>query len=344
MVATNVLKRVVTASVMTATVAVSPVFALVSQAQTLNGAGATFPLTLYQRYAAELKKQGIQMNYQGVGSGAGIRQVIAGTVDFGGTDAPPKAEERQRTPKGGMLTIPTAGGGVSVVYNLPGNPSLKLSRKTLPAIFSGQISKWNDPKIAADNPGVNLPNTEIKVAVRADSSGTTNIFTSHLSAIDPYFRGRIGKGSAPKWIKASLKGKGNPGVAAIVKKTGGSIGYVEDSFVAKTGLKAAAIQNRAGQYVESGAASNAQALGGVKFDSNFIGDASDPSQGYPIVGLTYLMLYKQYPDATKSAGVKKMVEWILTKGQDFNKQLGFTEIPDSVAQQAISAVKSQVKP
>ncbi len=342
----RVLKQVAIASVAASVVAAGPILSLVASAQsvTLNGAGATFPLPLYQRYSAELRKAGVNMNYQGVGSGAGIRQVIAGTVDFGGTDAIPTGAQRSQVSRG-MLTVPTAGGAVSVVYNLPGVSSLKLSRQVLPAIFAGQITRWDDAKIAKDNPGVSLPGQAIKVAVRADSSGTTNIFTDHLAAANGYFKGRIGASPAPKWTIADvLKGKGNPGVAAIVKNTRFSIGYVEDSYASSNKMATAQVQNKKGVFVDPSVRTADQALDEVKFNNDFIGETADPADGYPIVGMTYLMLYKQYPDASKSAGVKKMVEWILTTGQGLNNGLGYTRVPAATAQRALQAVKSQIKP
>jgi phosphate transport system substrate-binding protein len=342
----RVLKQVAIASVAASAVAIGPILSLVASAQTatLNGAGATFPLPLYQRYSAELRKNNINMNYQGVGSGAGIKQVIAGTVHFGGTDAPPSSAERGQV-KRGMLTVPTAGGAVSVIYNLPGVSTLRLGRQVVPAIFAGQITRWDDAKIAKDNPGVKLPAQAIKVAVRADSSGTTNIFTSHLAAASPYFQGRIGANKAPKWtITDVLKGKGNPGVGAIVKSTTFSIGYVEDSYATSNKLAAAQVQNKKGVFVDPSVRTADQALDEVKFDSNLIGETEDPADGYPIVGMTYLMLYKQYPDAAQSAAVKKMVEWILTTGQGLNNSLGYTRVPAATAQRALQAVKSEIKP
>lgn len=350
MVSTQVsLKRAATASIAAIAMLASPVLSTIAAAQnvTLNGAGATFPLPLYQRYAAEMRKQGLNMNYQGVGSGAGIRQVIAGTVDFGGTDAPPSSSDRSSGQAGqrGMMTVPTAGGAVAVVYNLPGVNNLKLSRRTLPAIFSGQITRWDDDQIEKDNPGVKMPAQAIRLAVRADSSGTTSIFTSHMSAISPYFKGRIGAAAAPRWtVGNALKGRGNPGVGSIVQRTQFSVGYVEDAYATANKLRAAAIQNKKGQFVDPNVNTANQALDEVTFDSNFIGNTADPADGYPIVGMTYLMLYKRYPDAAKSAGVKRMVEWILTTGQGLNNSLGYTRVPNNIAQRAIQAVKNEVKP
>ncbi|MBD6618765.1 phosphate ABC transporter substrate-binding protein PstS [Komarekiella sp. 'clone 1'] len=343
---TAILSRVVTTSVVTSAIALSPIFTAIAQAETLNGAGATFPAPLYERYAREVRKKhsDLKINYQAIGSGGGIRQVIAGTVDFGGSDAAMKDEEIAKV-KNGAILVPTAGGAVSVVYNLPGVNSLRLSRATLPAIYSGQITNWNDAKIKADNPGVNLPNQPIKFAVRADSSGTTFIFTNHLSAISSYFKGRIGANTAPKWTLPNvLKGKGNPGVAALVSRTPGSIGYVEYAYATQNKLKSALIQNKQGEFVAPSLESANAALSAVTFPDNYRVFVGDPGQGYPIVGLTWMMIYKQYANASKAEAVKKWINWVLTDGQQYNDDLSYTKIPSNVANRVLQTVNSTVKP
>ncbi|MBW4612143.1 MAG: phosphate ABC transporter substrate-binding protein PstS [Desmonostoc vinosum HA7617-LM4] len=343
---TTILNRVVTTSIVTASVALSPVFGAIAQAQTLNGAGATFPAPLYEKYAREVRKQhpDLKINYQGIGSGGGIRQVIAGTVDFGGSDAAMKDEEIAKV-KNGVILVPTAGGAVSVVYNLSGVNNLKLSRSTLPAIFSGQITNWSDAKIKADNPGVNLPNQPIKFAVRADSSGTTFIFTNHLSAISGYFKGRVGANTAPSWnLPNVLKGKGNPGVASLVARTSGSIGYVEYAYAVKNKLKSALVQNKRGEFVAPSLQTANEALSNVTFPENFRVFVGDPGQGYPIVGLTWMMVYKQYANSSKADAVKKWVNWVLKDGQQYNDDLNYTRIPSNVVNRVLQTVNSNVKP
>jgi phosphate transport system substrate-binding protein len=342
---TTIFNRAVTTSVVAATVAFSPVFGAIAQAETLSGAGATFPQPLYERYAREIKKKfpDIKINYQGIGSGGGINQTIAGTVDFGASDAAMTDAEIAKV-KRGVILVPTAGGAIAVVYNIPGVKNLKLSRKTLPAIFSGKITNWNDAQIKADNPGVNLPNTPIKTVVRADSSGTTFIFTNHLSAINAYFRGAVGANKAPKWTLGNvLKGKGNPGVANLVSRTQGSIGYVEDSFAKANRLNAAQIQNKQGQFVAPTLQAANAALATVNFPSNYRVFVGDPGQGYPIVGLTWIMVYKQYPNASKANAVKKFVNWALTDGQKFNDDLNYTSIPKATVNSVLNTVNSTVK-
>ena len=338
------IRRVVTTSAVTAAIAISPVLTAIAQAVSLTGAGATFPVPLYERYIAEFRKQnpGISVSYQGVGSGAGIRQVIAGVVDFGGSDAAMTDAEMSRVSRG-VILVPTAGGAVAVVYNLPGVTNLKLSRRVLPDIFAGRITRWNDSRIAADNPGVNLPNSEIKTVVRADSSGTTFIFTNHLAAVSPYFKGRVGVGTAPNWTTSPIKGRGNPGVAQQVSRTPGSIGYVEFSYARQNRLQMASVQNKKNEFVAPSLESANEALSTVAFPDNFRVFVSDPSEGYPIVGLTWLMIYRQY-DAPKAEAVKKWVNWILTDGQKLNGSLDYTSIPNSTAQRVINTVNSNVKP
>ena len=341
----TILNRVVATSFITGAVALSPVLTVIAQAETLNGAGATFPAPLYERYAREVKKKhpDLKVNYQAIGSGGGIRQTINGTVDFGASDAAMKDDEIAKV-KNGVILVPTAGGAVSVVYNLPGVNKLRLSRKTLPAIFSGKITNWNDAQIKADNPGVNLPNQPIKFAVRADGSGTTFIFTNHLSSIDPYFKGRIGANTAPKWtLPNALRGKGNPGVAALVRNTAGSIGYVEYDYATKNKLKSAEIQNKKGEFVAPSLAGANAALSTVKFPDNYRVFVGDPGQGYPIVGLTWMMVYKKYPTPAKADAVKKWINWVLKDGQQYNDDLNYTKIPGDVVNRVLQTVNSSVK-
>jgi phosphate transport system substrate-binding protein len=304
-------------------------------AQKLNGAGATFPAPLYQRYFSDYQKQtGVTVNYNAVGSGAGIRQFIAGTVDFGASDAAPSSSEKGQM-KNGLILVPTAGGAVAVVYNLAGVNNVQLTRDELGKIFSGQITNWNqvDSK---------LPNKPIKVVVRADGSGTTEVFTSALSAISPTFKSRVGTSKEPNWGFTVLKGPKNDGVAALVKQNDGAIGYVQDTFARKNEgatLRTAKVQNKAGKFVEPSLAEANNAMRGITFNPDFTANVDDPAQGYPIVGITWLLVKTDYGDAKKAAEIKKLVKWILTTGQSINNQLEYTRIPSVVAQRAIAAVE-----
>ncbi|HEY9707322.1 MAG TPA: phosphate ABC transporter substrate-binding protein PstS, partial [Oculatellaceae cyanobacterium] len=317
------LSRVATASVVTAAITLSYGLTTIAQALTLNGAGATFPKPLYDRYIAEFTKKnpGIKLNYEAIGSGGGIKQFIAGTVDFAGSDAAMTNQEIAQVKKG-VLFVPTAGGAVSVVYNVPGVNNLKLSRATLPAIFMGQITRWDDAKIKADNPGVKLPARPIRLVVRSDSSGTSFIFTNHLSAANAQFKSQIGANKSPSWKGSPLSGKGNAGVGALVKQTQGAIGYVESTYDNQLSLSTAMVQNRSGQYVAPSLAQTNKALAGVPFQKDMRVDFSnravaDPAQGYPIAGLTWLMVNKSYaPD--KAAAMKKFVQFVLNQGQSIN--------------------------
>jgi phosphate transport system substrate-binding protein len=340
------IRRAVAASAVIVVIAVSPVLTAIAQAAvSLSGAGATFPVPLYERYIAEFKKKSpdINVSYQGVGSGAGIRQVIAGVVQFGGSDAAMTDDEMSKV-KGGVLLVPTAGGAVAVVYNLPGVSNLKLSRKVLPEVFGGRIKKWNDPKIAADNPGVNLPDAEIKTVVRADGSGTTFIFTNHLATISPYFKGRVGVGTAPSWTTNPIKGRGNPGVASQVRNTANSIGYVEFAYAKQNNLPTVQVQNKKGEFLSPSLDGANKALSTIEFPQNNRVFASDPDDGYPIVGLTWLLVYKQYAKPEESAAIKKWVEWVLSEGQELNANLDYTRIPPATAQKVIKQVQDDVKP
>ncbi len=341
------LRRAATTSAVAVTFAFGPLLTVIAQAIPLTGAGATFPEPLYQRYFAEFQQKNpdIQVNYQGIGSGGGIKQLTAGTVDFAGSDTAMTDEEAAEVERG-VVFVPTAGGPVAVVYNLPGAPNnLKMSRTVLPAIFAGQITRWNDPKIAADNPGVNLPDLPIRLATRADSSGTTFIFTNALSAVDPYFKGRVGANKAPSWPGQPLSGKGNPGVAQIVQRTPSTIGYVEATFANENKLQTALVQNKKGAFVAPTVEEANRALENVQFNPDFRVDfekLGDPAEGYPITGLTWMMVYKQYPDAAKADAIKKLVGYTLTEGQELNDDLTYTRIPRNVTEQVVQTVNSSV--
>jgi phosphate transport system substrate-binding protein len=340
---TTSLRRVVTTSAVAVSVALGSAMAATAQTVTLNGAGATFPQPLYQRYAAEFAKQNpnVKVNYQGIGSSGGINQLTAGTVDFGGSDAAMTDAQIAKVSKG-VIMVPAAGGAVAVIYNVPGVENIKLSRFVLPGIFTGQIKRWNDPKIVKDNPGKNFPDLPIKLAVRADGSGTSFIFSNHLSAIDPSFRKLVGVGTTPKWVANPLKGKGNDGVAALVKQTAGAIGYVETSFATKGNIETALLQDKKGKFVEATLENANKALSTVVFPDNFRVFEGDPKDGYPIVGMTWLLLYKEY-DATKASAIKKFVQWALTSGQAINGSLEYTRVPDAVAKRALQTVNSTIK-
>ncbi|MEC4815788.1 MAG: phosphate ABC transporter substrate-binding protein PstS [Scytonema sp. PMC 1069.18] len=342
---TTTLNLPLTTSLVTFAVFFGSPLTAIAQAETLKGAGATFPEPLYKRYSQEVKKKhpDLVITYQGTGSGNGVNQFLSETVDFAGSDAAITDTEKAKV-KRGVVLVPTAGGAVSVVYNLPGVKNLKLSRKTLPAIFSGQITNWSDPQIKADNPGVNLPNLPIRPIVRADSSGTTFIFSNHLSSISPYFKSKVGAGTAPNWtIPNILKERKNSGVAGLVSRTRGAIGYVEYGYALKNKLNSAQIQNKQGQFISPSVETANQALSSVEFPSDFRVFINDPAQGYPIVGLTWMMVYRNYPNANKGIAVRNWVNWVLTEGQKLNQELNYTRIPTSVAERVMKEVNGTGK-
>ncbi|MEG5139774.1 MULTISPECIES: phosphate ABC transporter substrate-binding protein PstS [unclassified Microcoleus] len=307
-------------------------------AVTLNGSGATFPKPLYDRYFSQMRSANqITVNYEGTGSGAGIKALISGTVDFAGSDAlmtPAQIAQVKR----GVMAVPTAGGAVAVVYNLPGVNNVRLSADAMKGIFEGKITRWNDAKIAGiAGQAKNLPNTAIRVVVRADSSGTTFIFANHLQAIGSSIKGA----AQPSWPGSPVSGQGNPGVAGLVKQTAGAIGYVQDTYARQNKLQTAFIQNRKGRFVDPSLAEAEKALAGEAFPADFRLVEGNPNDGYPIVGLTWLLIYKQYP-AAKAEAVKKMVNWVMTSGQGINKSLEYTTVPSATAQKVIQTVNSSV--
>jgi len=310
----------------------------------LTGAGASFPNFLYDRYFPAFKQEtGITVNYEGVGSGAGLRQFIGGTVDFAGSDVLLKPEQASQIERG-MVAVPTAGGAVAVIYNLEGVDNLKLSRQNLVDIFTGAIQSWSDPRLAENNPEVRLPDGEIKPVVRSDASGTTYIFTNHLSAVSESFKEEVGTSLTPRWKEGFLTARENAGIAQMVRQTPNSIGYVEAVYAIENKIPMAAIANKAGNFVLPTLPETNKAFADIKFGEDLRVDASiaDPPEGYPIVGITYLLFYEKYEPA-KAEAVQKLVDWIHTKGQDINESLYYTKIPPEIGRKAIAKVKSRVK-
>lgn len=340
----TVLRCAVTASVVSALLTPDLFPGQTARAETLNGAGASYPAPLYQLYAAEIKEDfpGLTINYLSVGSSSGIRQFMNGTVDFGASDAAMKDAEIAKVDRG-VILVPTAGGAVAIPYNLPGIAQLQLSREVLSAIFSGQITRWNHPQIGADNPDIDLPNQEIQPVVRADSSGTTFIFTRYLSMANADFNRRIGANQQPRWPGTPIQGQSNSEVAALVRQTPGSIGYVEYSYAKAYNLQTAFVENRSGEFVAPSLETANQAIAALEFPDNFRVFASDPTQGYPIVALTWLLIHRQYPSAAKANAVQQMIAWVMTEGQKLNAQLDYTRIPESVAQRILQTVQSKVQ-
>ena len=302
-------------------------------AASLNGAGATFPKPLYIEWIGEFQaaNPGVKINYQGIGSGGGIEQFTKMTVDFGASDAPMTDEQvtAAETASGAkVLHIPTVFGSVVLAYNLPDVKELKLDSDTLAAIFLGEITNWNDAKIAALNSGVTLPDKAIQVVHRSDSSGTTNIFTSYLTSVNQNWADKVGKGKEVQW-PAGVGGQGNDGVAAVVQQQQGSIGYVELSYAIESKLAMASLKNQAGNYIVPSLESTSAAAKGAQFpeDLRFSVANSPNADAYPIVGATWILAYSKMADPAKAAALKAWLTWSLNDGTAMRRTLGTHRFP-----------------
>jgi phosphate transport system substrate-binding protein len=298
---------------------------------------------LYQRWIAEFTKANpnVQINYQAVGSGTGITNFTQGIVNFAGSDAAMTDEQIAKV-KQGVVLIPATAGSIVLAYNLPGVESLKLSREAYSGIFVGKITKWNDPTIAKANEGVKLPDTAITVCERSDGSGTTFVFTKHLSAISPDFKTQVGEGTTVTW-PTGVAGKGNDGVTALIKQTPGAIGYVEYGYAKNNKLTFAQLQNKSGAFVAATAESGAATLNSTQFPSEILRAwPSDPDakDAYPISTFTWLLLYKKYDNKEILDVLKKFVTYGLSDGQKFADELGYIPLPKEVAAKSEAALKS----
>lgn len=308
----------------------------------LNGAGATFPMFLYQRWFQEYsqKHKDVQVNYQHIGTAAGIQQMTSETVDFAGSDIA-MTDAQMRKVEQGVVLVPVTSGSVAIAYNLPGIEGLKLSREVYTDIFLGQIKRWNDPKITDLNPDLNLPDLPITVVHRSDGSGTTAVFTKHLSAISSEWETQVGSGLSVSW-PAGVGIKSNAGVSAQIQQSQGSIGYVEYSFAQQLGLSTASLENRAGNYVQPSLEATRKALDNLTLPDNLRAFVSDPQgeEAYPIVTYSWLLAYKDYDDSRKAKAVREMLLWGLTEGQGYSEPLGYVPLSDSVVAKAKAAVET----
>lgn len=311
-----------------------------AHAQQLSGAGATFPAPLYQRWGVEYNKlfPAVQVNYQSVGSGAGVKNFTAGVVDFGASDAAMSDAEIAKVAKG-VVMIPATAGEIVLAYNLPGVTKLNLSREVMAGIYLGKVTKWNDAAIVKDNPGVTMPNVAIQVASRSDGSGTTFIFTQHLSAISKDFADEVGTDKSVTF-PVGVGGKGNEGVTALVKQSPGAIGYVEYGYAKNNGVAMANLQNKSGNFIAPDIAGAAATLANVQLPENLRVWPVDPegANDYPIVSFTWLLLYKKYDDAAKLKALKDFVTWGLTDGQKLSEELGYVPLPAPVVEKAKAAL------
>jgi len=327
-----------------------PVFALLllvlpSAAQTkLNGAGATFPYPIYSKWFNQYHQQhpDIEINYQSIGSGGGIRQVTAGTVDFGASDGP-MSDEQLAAAKFKIIHLPTVLGSVVPAYNIPGfKGELKFTPDIIAGIYLGKISSWNDPAIAKANPGTSLPNQNIIVVHRSDGSGTTYIFTDYLSKVSNEWRDSVGKGTSVKW-PTGLGAKGNEGVAGMVRQMDGAFGYVELIYALQNNITFGSVKNSGGNFVKASLESTTAAAASVKqMPADFrVSITNAPGKdAYPISSFTWLLVPADWKDKTKEKVIVDFLNWMLEQGQTMTADLNYAPLPDAVKQKEREAIKT----
>jgi phosphate transport system substrate-binding protein len=329
-----------------AVMTLSPV-KLTAQEVKLIGSGASFPFPIYSAWFKDFSKKnnGVTVDYQAKGSGAGIQDFINHTVDFAGSDAAMTDEEIAKV-SDGVVLLPVTAGEIVLAYNLPGNPKdLKLPHDVYPDIFLGKITKWNDPRITAANPSLKLPDLQITVVRRSDSSGTTFVFTKHLSAINETFAKEVGSGTTVQWPKSDkmVAAPKNDGVTATIKQTPGAVGYIEYGYAKLTKADAAILQNKAGNYVAASDKSGAATLGSATLGPDLRGWIEDPAgaDAYPIATFTWLLAYKKQ-DAKKAEWMRKLVEYCVTTGQSISDSMGYIPLPASVVEK-IKTASAEIK-
>ena len=316
---------------------------LAAQTIQINGAGATFPSPIYTKWFSEYNKlhSNIRINYQPLGSGAGIKQVSERTVFFGATDGPMTQDQLLAAP-GKLLHLPTVLGAVVPVYNLPGvSQELKFSGPVLANIFLGKITKWNDPALTALNPGANLPGTDIVVAHRSDGSGTTYIWVDYLSKVSPEFKKVVGVGTAVKWPVGVAAAK-NDGVSAIVSQTPGALGYVELIYALQTKTAYGQVQNQSGKFVKASidSVTAAAAAAATQMPADFrVSITNAPGDGvYPISSFTWMLLYQDPKDKAQGKAMVDFMKWALTDGQKFAGAMGYAPVPKNVVDMEMKAL------
>ncbi len=308
----------------------------------INGAGATFPYPLYSKWFHEYGKVDttVQFNYQSIGSGGGQQQILARTVDFGASDGPMNDENLAKAP-GKLLHFPTVAGAVAIIYNLPGNPKLKLDGSALADLFLGKITKWNDPRLAALNPGLKLPATDVVVVHRSDGSGTTFIFSDYLSTVSKDWETRVGRNTSVKW-PAGLGAKGSEGVSGQVKQLAGTIGYVEMAYADQNKLPYAEMKNAAGAFITPSVESVTEALATATIPDDFRFSMVNPpgAKAYPIAGATWLLVYEQQKDPAKGKKLVEFLNWAMTQGKDMAAPLDYAPLPDNLRSRVLERIKT----
>jgi phosphate transport system substrate-binding protein len=310
---------------------------------TLQGSGASFPAPLYSRWFREFsnKNPNIRVNYQATGSGAGIKAFTAGQTDFGASDAA-MSDEELKAANNNVVLLPVTAGHIVLAYNLPDAKDVKLTREAYTGIFLGEITKWNDPKIAASNPGVKLPATQITPVNRSDGSGTTFVFTQHLTAISEKWKSGPGAGKSVTWpAKGAVGGAKNDGVAALIQRTPGAIGYIEYVFAATSGQPTAQLENKAGKFMAPTPEAAAAALAHVELPEDLRAWVTDPEGDdvYPIATYTWILAKKKYGDKPKADAVKALLKWCLTEGQALAPSLHFLALPEKVTSRVLKAAE-----
>ncbi len=320
---------------------------MAAPAETINAAGATFPAPIYQKWFEEYHKAhpDIQINYQSIGSGGGIRQLMEATVDFGASDMPMTNEQLSKITKYKVLHFPTVLGGVVPAYNVPGAANLKFSGAALAGIYLGTIKKWNDPALKQDNPGVNLPNDDITVIHRSDGSGTSFVWTDYLSKVSPEWKSKVGANTSVNW-PVGLGGKGNEGVSGLVKQTPSSIGYVELIYAVQNKMEYGSVKNAAGNFVKADLASVTDAAAGAAKDmpADFrVSITNAPGKNaYPVSSFTWILIPDKIGDATKKKSITDFLAWMLGPGQQDAAGMDYAPLPKPVVvkeQKQIALIK-----
>jgi phosphate transport system substrate-binding protein len=310
----------------------------------LNGAGATFPYPIYSKWFSQYHTQhpDIEINYQSIGSGGGIRQVTAGTVDFGASDGP-MSDEQLAAAKTKIIHLPTVLGSVVPAYNIPGfKGELKFTPDVIAGIYLGRITSWNDPALAKVNPGVSLPNQSIVVVHRSDGSGTTYIFTDYLSKVSQDWSSSVGKGTSVKW-PVGLGAKGNEGVAGMIRQMDGAFGYVELIYALQNNITFGSVKNAAGNFVRASLESTTSAAASMKaIPADFrVSITNAPGKdAYPIASFTWLLIPAQWQDKTKQKVIVDFLNWMLEQGQTMSAELNYAPLPDAVKQKEREAIKT----